>query len=46
MYVIETADGCKGTLIDAYGVYSDEKVNEFFKNVEAISKKTNKSGTT
>src|SRR6185312_16271991 len=27
MYVIETVDGQKGTLIDAYGAYSDNSVN-------------------
>jgi hypothetical protein len=40
MYVIETSDGLKGTLVDAYGAYSDEKVSTFFKNVESIQKKT------
>ena len=40
LYVIETSDGLKGTLADAYGAYSDAKVTEFFKNVE-IHKKTN-----
>lgn len=43
MYVIETNDGLKGTLVDAYGAYADEKVSTFFKNVESIKKKTNKS---
>ena len=46
MYVIETSDGLKGTLVDAYGVYSDGKVNDFFQQVESIHKKTSKSGTT
>ncbi len=40
MYVIETNHGLKGTLVDAYGAYSDEKVSSFFKNVEQIQKKT------
>ncbi len=39
MYVIETADGVKGTLIDAYGAYADEHVNKFMTDVEEISKK-------
>jgi len=40
LYVIETEDGVKGTLIDAYGAYADEKVNKFIKEVEEINKKT------
>lgn len=43
MYVIETADGQKGILIDAYGPYSDEKVTAFMNEVEAINKKVDKS---
>ena len=39
MYVIETTDGVKGTLIDAYGAYADENVNKFMAAVEEISKK-------
>ena len=42
MYVIETHDGLKGTLVDAYGAYADQKVSEFFKDVESIKKKTSK----
>jgi hypothetical protein len=44
MYVIETEDGQKGTLVDAFGVYSDTKVGEFFKQVESLTKKTTKTG--
>ncbi|MEI9946970.1 MAG: hypothetical protein WDN26_22460 [Chitinophagaceae bacterium] len=29
VYVIETTDGEKGTLVDAYGPYADLKVNKF-----------------
>lgn len=43
LYVIETSDGTKGTLVDAYGVYNDEKVGKFMKEVESIQKKTVKS---
>lgn len=43
MYVIETTDGLKGTLIDAYGPYADRKLSEFMNNVESIQKKTTKS---
>lgn len=39
MYVIETADGSRGTLIDAYGPYADAGVNKFMKDVEDINKK-------
>lgn len=39
MYVIETNDGTRGTLVDAYGVYTDPKVSQFMKNVETIRKK-------
>ena len=41
-YVIETNDGLKGTLIDAYGVYADEAIGEFMQSVE-IFKKTERS---
>ena len=40
LYVIETDDGTKGTLIDAYGVYTDPHVSQFVKDVESIQKKT------
>lgn len=43
LYVIETADGLKGTLIDAYGAYSDGSVNKFMMEVEEINKKVEKS---
>jgi hypothetical protein len=39
MYIIETADGAKGVLIDAYGAYADENVNKFIAEVEEINKK-------
>jgi hypothetical protein len=39
LYVIETTDGTKGTLTDAYGVYNDPVVSEFMKNVQHIHKK-------
>lgn len=43
MYVIETSDGLKGTLIDAYGPYADEAVNTFMKEVEDMQKKNTKN---
>ena len=42
MYVIETSDGLKGTLIDAYGTYADGGVNKFMAEVEDIRKKVNR----
>lgn len=39
LYVIETNDGTRGTLVDAYGVYTDQKVSQFMKKVETIHKK-------
>jgi hypothetical protein len=38
LYAIETADGNKGTLIDAYGMYSDDDTGAFLQAVE-INKK-------
>jgi len=43
MYVIETSDGLKGTLVDAYGAYADRQVSEFMNHVESIQKKTTKT---
>ena len=39
LYEIETFDGCKGTLIDAYGVYADSRVGKFMTEVQEIYKK-------
>jgi hypothetical protein len=41
-YVIETTDGLKGTLVDAYGPYADRKLSEFMQQVESFQKKTAK----
>lgn len=43
LYVIETNDGTKGTLVDAYGVYNDANVTRFMKDVETIQKKVVKN---
>ena len=45
LYVIETDDNQKGTLIDAYGPYSDEATNKFMQEVEEMQKqiKTDKA---
>lgn len=42
MYVIETNDGKKGTLIDAYGAYADPDISAFITEVETIQKKISK----
>lgn len=41
LYAIETADGNKGTLADAYGLYADEATGKFMLNVP-LHKKTDK----
>jgi hypothetical protein len=38
LYLIETSDGLKGTLVDAYGTYSDSMIDEFIWGVEDITK--------
>jgi hypothetical protein len=43
LYAIETEDGVKGTLTDAYGTYADPKTGKFMQQVESISKKTIKA---
>lgn len=39
LYLIETADGLKGTLDDAYGTYSNPVISNFIKQVEDFHKK-------
>jgi hypothetical protein len=39
LYAIETDNGLKGTLVDAYGPFGDDNLEEFIKAVENISKK-------
>ena len=38
LYLIEAADGSKGTLVDAYGTYSDTRVSDFVRAVQDIHK--------
>ncbi|HEX6222930.1 MAG TPA: hypothetical protein VFZ52_00880 [Chryseolinea sp.] len=38
LYWIETSDGRKGILVDAYGAYADVKVTNFIREVEDIHK--------
>jgi hypothetical protein len=42
LYAIETKDGIKGMLTDAYGPYADDNVTNFIKQVEEIQKKTDR----
>ncbi len=42
LYAIETTDGRRGVLIDAYGLYADEAIGKFMQEVE-IHKKTTKA---
>lgn len=44
LYAIETTDGTKGTLVDAYGVYSDEETSTFMQEVD-INKKVSSRWT-
>jgi hypothetical protein len=39
LYVIETTDGLKGTLMDSYGADADRNVTLFMDQVEGIHKK-------
>lgn len=38
LYAIQTSDGSKGTLTDAFGLYSDEETGNFLKEVETHKK--------
>ncbi|MBC5774771.1 hypothetical protein H8S95_11910 [Pontibacter sp. KCTC 32443] len=38
LYVLETKNGLKGTISDAYGTYSDTAVEAFMKQVEDLGK--------
>jgi hypothetical protein len=42
LYIIETDDGARGSLTDAYGMYADPNIDRFIKEVENISKKHTK----
>lgn len=44
LYAIETVDGKKGTLIDAYGNYSDDDMGAFMQDVD-INKKASSRWT-
>jgi hypothetical protein len=44
LYAIETSDGRKGTLIDAYGLYADDDTSAFMQEVEIFKKTVSRSG--
>jgi hypothetical protein len=39
LYVVESNDGAKGLIINAYGAYANHKIGEFIKQVEEFNKK-------
>ena len=45
LYVIETCDGTRGTLVDAYGTYHDGRTSRFMEQVQSIQKRTTKNGS-
>jgi hypothetical protein len=45
LYAIETSDGGRGTLVDAYGPYADSKISSFMQKVDEIKKKTEKGAS-
>ncbi len=42
LYVVETGDGVKGMVVDAYGAYADDSVTKFFRHVEEMNKSVEK----
>jgi len=42
LYVLETNTGLKGTISDAYGTYSDDRVETFMKQVVDLGKNIDK----
>jgi hypothetical protein len=38
LYIIESGDGTKGTLVDSYGAYSDPDVDKVIKRIPTIEK--------
>lgn len=38
LYIIETPDGAKGTLVDAYGAYADPRIDKIMRQVEDIQR--------
>ena len=42
LYIVETNDAIRGTLMDAYGTYADSEINDFIVSVHDIQKKAGK----
>ncbi|PRY14965.1 hypothetical protein CLV24_103204 [Pontibacter ummariensis] len=42
LYVLETTNGVKGTISDAYGPYADDNVENFLKKVQDLGKDVDK----
>jgi hypothetical protein len=42
LYAIETDDGVKGTLVDAYGMYADSNVASFMEKLTALQNSRNR----
>ena len=42
LYIIETSDGVKGTILDAYGAYHDSRISAFLQEVASFRKKSAK----
>jgi hypothetical protein len=43
LYAIETSDGRRGTLVDAYGLYADDDTSTFMQEVEIFKKTVSRS---
>jgi hypothetical protein len=39
MYAVETKDGLKGIIVDAFGIYANIELSDFMKNVEDLTVK-------
>ncbi|ANH81902.1 hypothetical protein A8C56_13785 [Niabella ginsenosidivorans] len=39
LYLLQTPDGARGILLDAYGIYSDGYIAQFVKEIPAINKR-------
>ncbi|MFN3403238.1 MAG: hypothetical protein ACK40G_04030 [Cytophagaceae bacterium] len=37
VYVLDTSDGKRGVIVDAFGIYADESIQAFIKEVEEVS---------
>lgn len=43
LYALQTKDGKRGLLVDAYGIYSDPDIGKFIVQVDEINKKTDRN---